>query len=262
MMIKSLIQQGFNAFGYQVLKVDDKRLRPVLLPLEFTSAEKDLINHIVKNNLSMVSLPRLIATANSVKYAIINDIEGDFVECGVWRGGNSILAAGLISIYGSDKAVYLFDTFKGMTPPTEDDFKIKSGKSAKIKHTELQRDNYNAWCYADLQDVMHNFEHLGLSKNIYYIQGDVRETLSVPDNLPKKISVLRLDTDWFDSSYAELKTLYPLLSGGGVLMLDDYGKWSGAKKAADTYFDEINEKSCFYFIDEAGRFHIKRFDFK
>jgi predicted O-methyltransferase YrrM len=94
------------------------------------------------------------------------------------------------------------------------------------------------WCYASLDQVSQNFAAAGLStKTSHFVKGDVMETLK--DNLPEQISVLRLDTDWYESTRFELEVLYPRLSKGGVLIIDDYGHWSGSRKATDEYFSSI-----------------------
>ena len=80
-------------------------------------------------------------------------------------------------------------------------------------------------------------------------------TLKISKNLPKKISLLRLDTDFYKSTKAELKYLFPLLSKGGVLIVDDYGSWLGSKKAVDEYF--LKKKYWIHFIDHSARMIIK-----
>ena len=90
-----------------------------------------------------------------------------------------------------------------------------------------------------------------------FIKGDVCETLKSPQNIPEKISVLRLDTDWYESTKAELEELYPKLSNGGVLIIDDYGHWQGARKAVDEYFSSQQYKPLFNVIDRTGRSAIK-----
>ena len=94
------------------------------------------------------------------------------------------------------------------------------------------------------------------NENIKYIEGKVEQTLS--DNNPGKIALLRLDTDWYESTKIELEVLYPLLVIGGVLIIDDYGLFHGAKKAVDEYFHSINEEPLMHRIDYSGRMIIKK----
>ena len=83
-------------------------------------------------------------------------------------------------------------------------------------------------------------------------KGDVLSTLAVPDNLPLKIAVLRLDTDWYESTRMELETLYPRLSVDGVIMIDDYGHWTGARRAVDEYFAR-GQRPLLQYTDATGR---------
>ena len=179
----------------------------------------------------MVSEEKLIATILSCKFVIDNNIKGDFVECGVAAGGNSIAAAMMFKNYKSKKKVYLFDTFEGMTSPGKYDYKISDNSLPIKKYKESVRDGYNQWCYVPLNDVKNNFKKAGIDeKNIFFIKGDVTKTLLDIKNLPKSISVLRLDTDWYESTTSELNNLYPILSEYGMLLIDDYGHWGGQKR--------------------------------
>lgn len=186
------------------------------------------------------------------------NIPGDFVECGVWRGGNGILAKKVFEHLGSNKNVWMFDTFEGMTAPTSVDVAAKTQLSAEGHFLDSQKDTHNEWCFASLDDVQKNCADAGLNVNSFkFIKGDVCETLKTPKNIPAEISVLRLDTDWYESTKAELEVLYPRLSDKGVLIIDDYGHWEGAKKAVDEYFSSQDYKPLFNVIDRTGRSAIK-----
>ena len=95
-----------------------------------------------------------------------------------------------------------------------------------------------------------------LGPDVRFIVGKVEDTLTVPANLPDKIASLRLDTDWHASTKIELAVLYPRLAAGGVLILDDYGFWTGARAAVDEYF--ANRPMLFVPIDKSCRVGIKR----
>ena len=96
-----------------------------------------------------------------------------------------------------------------------------------------------------------------LKEKINLIQGSVEKTL--PLNKPDEpIALLRLDTDWYKSTKHELNILFPLLNEGGVLIIDDYGHWKGAKKAVDEYFSNLNDKYYMHRIDYTGRMLIKK----
>ena len=129
---------------------------------ELTSEEISLIKSVCENKYTMVSIPRLVATLLACKYVVKNNIPGDFVECGVWRGGNSILAKKTFELLGSDKRVYMFDTFEGMTEPTEFDNSIRTGTNAKQKYQDNLNEFHSEWCYASLQDVQNNVLTLAL----------------------------------------------------------------------------------------------------
>lgn len=225
---------------------------------ELEKFDINLINQIIDKKYTMTSVHRLINTLKSCYYVVENDIPGDFVECGVWRGGNAILAKKIFEHLNSDKKVWMFDTFEGMTAPTNVDIEAINQISAKNKFDESQTNTHNEWCYASLEDVQKNCSNSGIDiAALKFIKGDVCDTLKKPDNVPDHISVLRLDTDWYESTRAELEVLYPKLSNGGVLIIDDYGHWEGARKAVDEYFSLQKYKPLFNVIDRTGRSALK-----
>jgi len=228
------------------------------MPVELTLEEKNLIIQIRESNLTMTSYERLVSTAMACKYIIERRIEGDFVECGVWRGGNAILAASIFRLHKYSCNVYLFDTFAGMTEPTDKDRVASTGISAVARFVSLKKSSHNDWCFSSLEEVKHNFSKFNLLKeNIIFIKGDVLKTLSSGKNIPNKISILRLDTDWYESTKKELEVLYPRLSMGGVLLIDDYGFWSGSRDATDEYFVQHGNRPFLQFIDNTGRAAVK-----
>ena len=134
------------------------------------------------------------------------------------------------------------------------------GDTSKNVFNKHQEKNFNSWCYASLDEVKENFKKAGLPiENINFIKGKVEDTLKVQSNLPEKISVLRLDTDWYDSTAIELEVLYPKLEIGGVLLIDDYGYWDGAREAVDNYFSRLDTPRRPFFAqsDFTGRVGIK-----
>ena len=256
-MLKSFINEALKKIGYEIQRTSQSSSK---MPIELGKAEREIIRYVMSNKLTMVSQERLFTTAMACKYVIERGIDGDFVECGVWRGGNAIVAAQIFKLYNSNKKVWLFDTFKGMTTPTDIDLVALSGKAAKHQFKAEQKETHNEWCYASLQDVRNNFFKLGLAEDIFFIQGDVCQTLdSKSSQLPIIISVLRLDTDWFESTKKELEFLYPKLSLNGCLIIDDYGHWFGAKKATDEYFKKHGNRPFLQYTDYTGRAGIKTF---
>jgi hypothetical protein len=227
-------------------------------PVELSPEERRLVDHVADQRLSMASRERLWATAMACRHVIERDVPGDFVECGVWRGGNALLAAALFRLHRADRRVYLFDTFGGMTVPTERDRSAADGAPALEKFQASQQADHNEWCYASLQDVRANFAAAGLlGDNVTFVQGDVLRTLEEPRNLPARIAVLRLDTDWYESTRKELEVLYPRLSTGGALIIDDYGHWAGARQATDEYFATYGGRPFLQYTDYTGRLGIK-----
>ncbi|MFL9812234.1 class I SAM-dependent methyltransferase [Stutzerimonas sp. VN223-3] len=228
------------------------------MPVEFTQEEKNIVSYVMDNKLTLVSYERLWATLMACKHAVERDIPGDFVECGVWRGGNAILAAAIFKLYGSDRRVYLFDTFKGMTEPTEADKYFSDGSSVREVFLSKQRDTHNEMYYSALEEVKANFAKANLlDENVIIVEGDVLVTLEQEQNLPDKIAVLRLDTDWYESTKKELEILYPRVSIGGSLIIDDYGHFTGSKKATDDYFEETKKRPLLLYTDYTGRIGVK-----
>lgn len=208
---------------------------------------------------SMASPQRLYATLQAVKYVIKNKIDGDFVECGVWRGGNSmIMAMTLLDSGINSRPLYLFDTFEGMSKPTNNDVD-RSGQLAQTLLNKAPRvSGSNIWCVASMGDVDANIQLTGYpSSNVKLVKGDVAKTLDDQYNLPEKISLLRLDTDWYESTKKELDVLFPRLVIGGVCLIDDYGHWQGARKAVDEYLMQNQLFPLVHVTDYTGRIFIK-----
>jgi O-methyltransferase len=226
-------------------------------PVEFDEGDRKIVQRIIEKKLSMAGHERLFATLLACRHVASNDIQGDFVECGVWRGGNGMIAADIFSRMKKSAKVCLFDTFSGMTEPEMHDIEIDTSEQASARYIREQKDAHNDWCFAPLEDVRQNFLEAGLLSNyICMIEGDVLETLRDEVNIPNAISVLRLDTDWYESTKLELEILWPRLQSGGILMVDDYGHWGGARKAVDEYFEERG-RPFFHYIDYTGRMTVK-----
>jgi hypothetical protein len=172
------------------------------------------------------------------------------------EGGVSIVARDIFSRLSPERNLYLYDTFAGMTQPTEADIDL-IGRSANAWFSiNKVSEEKNNWAYASLDHVKFNFQARKLlSDQVHFIKGDVMTTLQNPDCLPEKISVLRIDTDWYDSIKVCLEYLYPRLSVGGCILIDDYGHWQGAKKAVDEYF--ADKQILLWVTDYTGRMGVK-----
>jgi len=207
---------------------------------------------------TMTSKNRGFALYEAVNHVISNDIPGYFVECGVWRGGSSMIIALTLLARGiTHRAIYLFDTFEGMTAPSAADIDPAGRKAADILADEASDGLTHAAC--DLETVRANMISTGYPRSKFaYIEGDIRETLPF-DNIPQ-IALLRLDTDFEDSTAAELEHLYPLVATGGIMIIDDYGHWQGARKAVDAFLEAENAAGRTHFLtplDYTGRLMVK-----
>jgi hypothetical protein len=204
----------------------------------------------------MTSIERVYALYEAVRYVITARIPGDIVECGVWRGGSSMMAAMTLDELGARRPLWLYDTFEGMPPPGEHDVRY-SGESATslLRSAERVPGAWNEWAWATVEDVRANMASTGYDA-LEYVVGPVEET--IPSRAPEQISLLRLDTDWYESTRHEIEHLYPRLSDGGVLIIDDYGHWQGAKRAIDEYF--AGRPILLNRIDYTGRVAVKPHD--
>jgi O-methyltransferase len=208
---------------------------------------------------TMTSIERMYALYTATRYVIENEVPGDFVECGVWRGGSvTLIARTLLRLGTTDRNLWLYDTFAGMTPPSIEDVHEMSGLSAGqilAGHEKSGDDPF--WGVAPRAIVEENV--LGTSypaDRIRFIEGDVQTT--IPSHTPEQIALLRLDTDWYASTAHELRHLYPRLATGGVLIVDDYGYWRGARQATDEFLASLPERPLLHRIDFTGRMCVKR----
>ncbi len=206
---------------------------------------------------TMTSTERLYAVYQSVDYILKNNIPGDFVECGVWKGGCAMMMAHALKKYNCyDRKIYLYDTFEGMTEPGEKDISYAKHPAHKKYNESLHQESGTNWCRSELDEVLHNLQRTGYPiENFICVKGKVEDT--IPGDMPEKIALLRLDTDWYESTLHELQYLYPRLSEKGVLIIDDYGHWLGCREAVDEYFKANDIKMLLTRTDYTGRLGIK-----
>jgi len=231
----------------------------ISLPPEATENDYGIVEKC--KPFTMTSDARLWATISASKYVAVNGVEGAFVECGVWRSGSSMaMALSLLSLNVRDRNFFLYDTFMGMTEPSEDDIDLYSVKARDILDETPKEEGNNFWCIASLDDVKANMASTSYPDDlIKYIQGDIVETLKVDQNIPDKIALLRLDTDWYQSTKTELEVLYPRLVKGGICIIDDYGHWQGARKAVTEYFENQGLYPLIQVTDYTGRLLVKTY---
>jgi D-inositol-3-phosphate glycosyltransferase len=204
---------------------------------------------------TMTSPQRVVALCEAIRYVSANRIGGDVVECGVWRGGSMLAAArSLLERGDTQRTLWLYDTFSGMTPPTAEDRRLIDRTDAAALLATQPR-SADVWAVADLDDVRRTMSLCDYpEERVRYVVGPVEET--IPGAVPKQIAVLRLDTDWYASTLHELIHLFPRLSPGGVLIIDDYGDWEGARRAVDEYLASIQTPVLLTRIDHTGRMAV------
>ncbi len=229
--------------------------RNPILPPDFDELSTTILSSV--KNYSMTSPESIHALIESIKYIVRNKIDGAMVECGVWKGGSAMAMALALKKFGDEeREIYLYDTFSGMSAPSDVDISF-AGESAQQEFSKTKiSEDASDWCSSPIEKVKKNVLQTGYPKEkVHFIKGKVEET--IPKNVPQKIALLRLDTDWYESTKHELIHLFPLLSPKGVIIIDDYGHWLGAKKAVDEYISE--NKLCILLnrVDYTVRIAIK-----
>lgn len=210
---------------------------------------------------TMTSPERILALCEASRYLIRNQIEGDLVECGVWRGGSmAAVARTLRHMQALNRRLWLYDTFDGMSPPTGVDVDFLGRPAAKIMDSEKSNslspnDPNSIWCRSPLEGVRQTMIETNYPLGqIRFVKGMVEQTL--PEHKPDKIALLRLDTDWYESTKCELEHLFPRLVPGAVLIIDDYGHWDGCRRAVDEYFEQHQIRMLLNRIDYTARIGI------
>jgi len=252
--MKALLKKLFRSLGYDIVPHRWSEV-PVYKNMGFDEGFSELLIQCQK--FTMTSDEKMFALHRATKYLSANNISGDIVECGVAAGGSMMMAAlSMLAVRDTARTLWLYDTFAGMPKPTHWDVNYR-GDLAESQWVSSERDGHNDWCYFALDTVRENMSKTGYPVNqVRYVKGKVEDT--IPGEMPEKIALLRLDTDWYESSKHELEHLYPRLCEGGVLLIDDYGHWEGCRKATDDYFaDSGRRKPLFNRIDRLGVLAIK-----
>jgi O-methyltransferase len=232
-------------------------LLPPLVPPDFEPELADTYRRVRRH--TMTGPKRVAALCDAVQHVVRSEVPGAIAECGVWRGGSMMAAAITLQRLGvRDRDLYLFDTFAGMPPPTkEDTWSAYDGYSLEGRWKRGRRgDDSNAWHYVSVEEVRRSLLSTGYpDERIHLVQGLVEDT--IPEQAPQHLALLRLDTDWYQPTRHELIHLYPRLVPGGVLIIDDYGHYEGARKAVDEYFDEHGGRPLLARVDYTGRMAVK-----
>ncbi|MFO0556122.1 MAG: TylF/MycF/NovP-related O-methyltransferase [Polyangiaceae bacterium] len=247
--MKGAIKSAVRRFGGELLG----RSPEPKYPSDFGREDIAVIEAV--RPYTMTTPPNMFSLMRAVEYVVAAKIPGSFVECGVWRGGSMMIVAKTLQRLGrEDYDLYLYDTFEGMTAPTTKDA-THDAVPALQTFEELQAKG-EKWCYASLEEVRENVLRTGYKKErVHFVRGPVEETL--PGSAPADICLLRLDTDWYQSTKHELETLYPRLSQRGVLIIDDYGHWKGSRQATDEYFAAHQIVPMLNRVDQTSRLMLK-----
>jgi O-methyltransferase len=231
-----------------------RRRQPALAPdplLETASAQdREILERCA--DLTLIGTARLLAVVDAARYCVRRGLDGAFVECGVWRGGAVLAMLLALQQEGvTDRDVHLYDTFEGMTQPTEADTSPFQRPAAEVIGDQ-ERFDLGGFSSDQVREVLVGSGYPG--ERLHLHAGPVEETL--PDAAPERIALLRLDTDWYESTRHELEHLYPRLVEHGVLIVDDYGHWDGARRALDEYA-ATQPALLFHRTDYTGRLAIK-----
>jgi predicted O-methyltransferase YrrM len=210
------------------------------------------------DGLTMTGVERRYALLQAVRHLQRWQIPGDIVECGVWRGGSmALVARALLENADTTRTLWLYDTFTGMTQPGDLDCDHAGTPARELLAAEtVPRVQSVLWAEASLEDVRHTLSQTGYpAEKMHFIAGPVEQT--IPAHLPERIALLRLDTDWYESTRHELAHLYQRVTPGGVIIVDDYGCWQGARRAVDEFLASCPEPILLHRVDETGRVWVK-----
>jgi len=174
---------------------------------------------------TMVGLKRLDNLQHCIETALKDGVPGDLIETGAWRGGACIFMRAVLMIHGvQDRTVWVADSFEGLPPPDPGHYPADAGDEHHL----------NPRLQVTLEDVKANFEKYGLlDDRVRFLKGWFKDTL--PSAPIERLAVLRLDGDMYESTWQALEALYPRLSPGGFVIVDDYSAVEGCRKAVDDF---------------------------
>ena len=237
-----------------------RRLRkstPAVVPIppDFDQTKTPIIEQV--RSYTMTGVERIYHLITAVEYVVANDLPGAFVECGVWKGGSMMaVALTLLQLGDTSRELRLYDTFEGNPTPGAVDVQYDDRPASEFLAGRQKTTEDPYWAYSPLDAVKRNMLSTGYPEaKIHFVKGKVEET--VPNQAPDRIALLRLDTDWYESTRHELMHLYPRLVPGGPFIIDDYGWWKGARKAVDEYLATLTSKPLLHRIDDTCRAGIK-----
>lgn len=239
-MIKTTIKNIMNHYGYKVVATDahkQKSFRNLAQTQDYMGDEfLDIWREWCRIMNSESFSPSFYTTYKATRYVVLNEIEGEFVESGVYQGTQCMFIALTLQCLGATKrAIYLYDTFEGMPQPGEMDLDLNKGMPAIEIWNKKERDGIADWNYCTIDRVKELVLATGYGESHFvFVKGKVQDTLR--QTRPDRIALLRLDTDFYESTKAEMNELFPRLSERGVFIVDGYGRWAGQSRAVDEYF--------------------------
>jgi O-methyltransferase/8-demethyl-8-(2,3-dimethoxy-alpha-L-rhamnosyl)tetracenomycin-C 4'-O-methyltransferase len=191
---------------------------------------------------TMAGFQRINNVRDLAQRAIDEGIYGDFIEAGVWRGGCCILMRGVLAANDiRNRKVYVADSFAGLPPPRPEMFPYDDGLDLHL-YSQLS---------VPLGDVKANFARYGLlDDQVVFVEGLFQDTL--PSLTAGPFALLRLDGDLYESTYVALEALYPKLSPGGFVIIDDYGALRACQMAVTDYRMAMGIEEPIYTIDWSG----------
>ena len=251
--MKTMIKACARRLGYEI-----RRRPPPPNPLDsgfddLDAWERDIVRSVLP--YTMTSPAQIVSLLRVVRHLAEQRIPGSLVECGVWRGGSMMAAARVLQAVGdTTRDLYLFDTFAGLPPAAAQDVSFYGMPGADVFRPEnIARGDH---CYAGLAEVQANLAETGYAKErLHFIQGKVEDT--IPATLPEQIALLRLDTDWYESTRHELAHLYPQVVSHGITLIDDYGHWQGARQATDEFIARLPHPVFLMRVDYTARLWVK-----
>ncbi|HJR19453.1 MAG TPA: TylF/MycF/NovP-related O-methyltransferase [Actinomycetota bacterium] len=257
---KRLLERTLARRGYRFVQIETADQRA--MPAGFGEDIRDIFERV--RDYTMTSPERVAALHDAVRYVVAAGIPGAVVECGVFRGGSMMAVAHTLHELGrEDRDLYLYDTFTGPPPPSDRDFDLVRGMSVAESHARAEariaagEKIPTALQLLPLDEIRRLMLETGYpAERIHFVKGLVEET--IPGTAPDEIAILRLDTDHYSSTKHELMHLYPRVSDGGVVIIDDYGRFKGSRDATDEFLAEQGLSVLMHRIDAASRMIIVR----
>ena len=206
---------------------------------------------------SMVGRAGLFRTHDIAAEMEKQKIDGCFVECGVARGGCSALMALVAADRNSNRKLWLFDSFEGLSEPTaEDEYRESLRYQPGNRSSDLVAPGYCLGTFEEVESLL--FSRLGLSRdNIVMVKGWFQDTLPEYRDKTGPIAILRIDGDWYESTKCCLENLYDNVIPGGSIIIDDYESYVGARKATDEFIKNRDIKTKLSFDGRGGCYFRK-----